>query len=227
MSIKIRSTKDTASNGIKVLVYGKAGVGKTTLMGTAPRPIILSCESGLLSLKEKDLPYIEIKSVTDIYEAYEYLKGKKGKRYKTICLDSVSEIADVVLAEFKKKEKDGRQAYMKMADEMFDLIRKFRDLKRKNVVFSAKRQSTADADTGLTQYIPGMPGQATLNFLPYQFDELFYMTFIEGNKGKKRRILLTETSYEYEAKDRSGVLNKREAPNLTKIFKKIQSTKEE
>ena len=122
---------------------------------------------------------------------------------------------------YKKKEKDARQAYMKMADEMYDIVRMFRDLKGRNVVFSAKRESRADADTGLTQYIPSAPGKAVGDFLPYQFDEVFYMTFHESDSGKKERVLITETSYEHDAKDRSGELNKMERPNLTKIFRKI------
>lgn len=221
MAIKIRSTKGLHKNGIKVLVYGKGGIGKTKLMGTAPKPLVLSCEGGLLSLEEDDIPYIKIETVEDIYEAYDYIVGRKGRKYETIGLDSFSEMAEVVLADHKKNEKDARQAYMKMADEMYDIVRKFRDIKGKNVVFSAKRMSKADADTGLTMYVPSAPGQAVPDFLPYQFDEVFYMTFHEKDNGQKQRVLITETSYEHDAKDRSGKLNKMERPNLTKIFRKI------
>lgn len=225
MAIKIKSTKGLHKNGIKVLVYGKGGIGKTKLMGTAPTPIILSCEGGLLSLEDDEVPYIEIKSVADIYEAYDYVKSKKGKKYETVCLDSISEIAEIVLSDYKKKEKDARQAYMKMAEEMFDIVRLFRDLKNRNVVFSAKRTSAEDADTGLTQYVPSIPGKAVTNFLPYQFDEVFYMTMHESDNGDKQRVLVTETSFEHDAKDRSGKLNKLERPNLTKIFRKISGKK--
>lgn len=224
MAVKIKSTKGIDENGIKVLVYGKGGIGKTTLMGTAPSPIVLSCEGGLLSLKDQDIPYIEIETVEDIYEAYEFLRGREGRKYKTICLDSISEIAEVVLADWKKKTKDARQAYGEMAEEMAKLVKKFRDLKRRNVVFSAKRMSKEDADTGLTQYVPMMPGKNMVNFLPYQFDEVFYMTFHETDEGKKQRVIITETSFEHDAKDRSGALNNMERPNLTRIFKKISGS---
>jgi len=221
MAVKIKSTKGLHKNGIKVLVYGKGGIGKTKLMGTAPNPIILSCEGGLLSLEEDDIDYIDISSVDDIYEAYDFVKSKKGRKYETVGLDSISEIAEIVLLDFKDKEKDGRQAYQKMAEEMYKIVRMFRDLRKRNVVFSAKRMSQEDADTGMTQYVASMPGKAVVNFLPYQFDEVFYMTFHENDNGNRQRVLMTDTSYEHDAKDRSGKLNKMERPNLTKIFRKI------
>ena len=226
MAIKIHSTKNAAINGVKCLVYGKSGIGKTTLMATAPKPFILSCESGMLALKDSDIPYTKITSIADIDEVYEYLKSREARRkYKTICLDSISEIAEVVLAEFIKKKKDNRAAYMAMQQEMEPIVKKFRDLRRRNVVFSAKRKRVEDSDSGMTQYIASMPGKYMLEFLPYQFDEVFYMDLHEGDNGRTRRVLHTEPGFEHDAKDRSGVLAKMERPNLTRIFDKIMKKK--
>ena len=35
--------------GVKMLVYGESGMGKTMLTATLPRPLLISAESGLLS----------------------------------------------------------------------------------------------------------------------------------------------------------------------------------
>ena len=56
MAINLKSTATIASSGVKVLVYGQAGSGKTTLIRTAPAPLILSAEAGLLSLAGTDIP---------------------------------------------------------------------------------------------------------------------------------------------------------------------------
>ena len=50
MAINLKTTATIESSGVKVLVYGQAGSGKTTLIRTAPAPLILSAEAGLLSL---------------------------------------------------------------------------------------------------------------------------------------------------------------------------------
>lgn len=226
MAIKIQNTKDVGNDGIKTIVFGKSGIGKTTLLGTAPRPIILSCESGLLSLKGQDIPYIEINTVHDIYEAYEYLvNGEGGEMYDTICLDSISEIAEVMLAELKKISKDPRQAYGTLADEMGELIRNFRDIKGKNVVFSAKQVRRTDDNTGITSYVASMPGQNLINAMPFFFDEVFYMTLMAAEDGAEYRVIKTEPQFDHDAKDRSNMLDAIEEPDLTKIFSKICGAK--
>ena len=58
MAISLRNTRDVGTAGVKVLVYGHAGAGKTSLIRTAPNPVILSAEAGLLSLSDLDIPYI-------------------------------------------------------------------------------------------------------------------------------------------------------------------------
>ncbi len=222
MGIKLTSTKNAHANGIKALVYGKAGIGKTTLMGTAPNPIILSAEAGLLALQDKDIPVIEIKSVQDADDAYEYLMSKDGDKYDTICLDSISEIAEVCLTEQKSENKDGRIYWTGLADEMNKLIRKFRDMKGKNVIFSAKQIRVTDDDTGVTSYVAAMPGKNLTNGLPFFFDLVLYMSlYTDEDDGSKYRVINTSVSYNYDAKDRSGRLNKIEEPDLSKIFDKI------
>ena len=54
MAIKLHSTKDVTVNGVKMMVYGASGVGKTRLTTTCPNPIIISAEKGLLSLADYD-----------------------------------------------------------------------------------------------------------------------------------------------------------------------------
>ena len=70
MAINVKSTGSLAANGVKVLVYGQAGAGKTSLIKSLPSPIVLSAEGGLLSIQDADLPFIEIASMEDLREAY-------------------------------------------------------------------------------------------------------------------------------------------------------------
>jgi len=69
LAISVKTTGSLSANGVKMLVYGQAGAGKTSLIRTLPDPIILSAEGGLLSIQDADLPYIEISSMQDLEEA--------------------------------------------------------------------------------------------------------------------------------------------------------------
>lgn len=229
MAFKFTTAKDAAKgNGVKVLVYGPAGIGKTVLVSTAPNPMLFSAESGLLSLRAKndhvkiDVPVAEIATVEDLQEAYKWAsKSKEADKYDTICLDSISEIADVVLSNARAQVSDMRQAYGELQDKMLLTMKLFRDLKGKNVYFAARQGSNKDDKSGLISYFPDMPGNNLKTAVPYLFDELFHMRSAKDDKGNVWRFLKTQPDLQYQAKDRSGVLKDKEEPNLTKIFNKI------
>lgn len=214
--MKITTTKQHTKH-VKCVVYGEAGVGKTVLGSTAPKPLIISAERGLLSLADKDIPVIEVENFADTLKAFDYVKSHED--YETIVLDSLSEIAEKMLAEFKRFEKDGRQAYLKMADELYSLARKFRDID-KHVLFITKLELTKDEITGKTTYRPSAPGQAFTSQIPYFVDEVFCMRIGKVEK-ETVRYLQTQPDSQYTAKDRSGKLESKETPNLTAIFNKI------
>ena len=226
MAIKILSTKDVHTNGIKLVVYGASGSGKTRLGATAPNPIYISAEKGLLSLAHMDIPYVEISNLQDVQQAYKYCASSD---HQTIVLDSLSEITTTVLDEWRNKlimdsntgKIDVRQAYGKVAESMGAEIRKFRDLDGKNVVFIAKEKKITDDQGNVTGYEAYMPGQVLPFDLPYLVDEFLCLQI--SRKGE--RFLQTESDFKRICKDRSGQLNNPENPNLTDIFEKIKNAK--
>jgi ABC-type branched-subunit amino acid transport system ATPase component len=91
------------SSSIKVLVYGQAGAGKTSLIPTMPKPVILSAEGGLLSIAGSDIPFIEVTDMAALREAYAWLAGSdEARAFESVALDSISEIAEVCLGNEKK-----------------------------------------------------------------------------------------------------------------------------
>lgn len=221
--MRIISTKDYAANGIKMLVHGQAGIGKTCLCASLPRPIIISVESGLLSLAPLDLPAIEVASLDDLEEAFRWAtESEESKNFDSICLDSISEIAEIVLSNEKGKEKDPRKAYGNMQDMMMDLVRSFRDIPGKNIYMSAKQERIQD-ESGRILYGPSMPGQKLAQQLPYLFDEIFCYQIVKDQNGVPQRVLLTQPDGISQAKDRSGKLDMWEAPDLGAIVNKIRS----
>src|SRR5215217_1476456 len=221
-SIQIRHTNDVANNGVKTLVYAPSGAGKTTLCATAPRPIVLSAENGLLSIKAANIPYIQVDSIQMLGAAYTYFAANQdGGQYWTICLDSVSDIAEQILAFEMKNNKDPRKAYGEMAMQVMQILRDFRGLNRRHVVFTAKQGRFVDQSTGLTLWGPMMPGQQLDQQLPYMFDEVFQLVVGKTNEGQTFRALRTGRDNQNEAKDRSGLLDPWELPNLSHIFDKI------
>jgi phage nucleotide-binding protein len=220
MAINLRSTKGLAADGVKLLVYGQAGAGKTSLIPTLPHPVVLSAEGGLLSIVDADVPFIEISTMADLWEAYEWLTTGGGAEYKSVALDSISEIAEVCLNTEKKTSKDPRQAYGEMQTQMADIIRAFRDLPGRHVLMTAKCEKSTD-ESGRILYAPSMPGNKTGQSLPYFFDEVLALRVEKDAEGLAQRALMCDSDGIWQAKDRSGKLDTWEAPDLGAIIAKI------
>jgi phage nucleotide-binding protein len=220
LAISVKTTGSLSANGVKMLVYGQAGAGKTSLIRTLPDPIVLSAEGGLLSIQDADLPYIEIASMDDLKEAFEWMSTPEGMNFKSVALDSISEIAEVVLNHEKKIAKDPRQAYGAMQEQMADIIRAFRDLPGRHVYMSAKLEKSTD-EMGRILYAPSMPGNKTGQSLPYFFDEVLALRVEKDADGNTQRAIMCDSDGLWLAKDRSGKLGAWEAPDLGEIIAKI------
>lgn len=239
MALEFTTTSRSAvMSGVKALIYGESGMGKTALCATAPRPLIVSAESGLLVLNKRnleklygvgnpaityDIPVIQIRNVQDLTDVHIWLTtSPEAKNFDTVCIDSISEIGEVVLNNAKRVVKDPRQAYGELIEKMESVIRAFRDLPDKNVYMSAKLEPMKDELTGITRYGPSMPGAKLGQKLPYFFDEVFKLAVNKDAQGQSFRFLQTSSDLQNIAKDRSGALDVMEPPHLTHVFNKIQ-----
>lgn len=225
MAINIQSTKEAAkAQGQKVLCYGQSGAGKTVLATTTGgTPLIISAESGLLSIADHDIDTVAVNSIDDVHEIYSFMSGSDdAKKYDWLVLDSISEIAEVVLSTEKKLTKDPRKAYGALQEQMTDLIRAFRDLPI-NVYMSCKMERIKDEEAGTLLYSPAMPGAKLGQQIPYFFDEVFALRAEKDDEGNMQRWLQTASDMQYSAKDRSGRLDMFELPDLKAIQTKILS----
>jgi phage nucleotide-binding protein len=221
MAINLKKTGGLTADGVKLLVYGQAGSGKTSLIPTLPDPIVLSAEGGLLSIQDANIDFIEIADMDDLREAYEWAKGsKEADQFQSVALDSISEVAEVVLQHELKKNKDGRAAYGELNTTMQELIRAFRDLPGKHVYMSAKLEKSQD-EMGKLLYNPSMPGKSLTQGLPYFFDEVLALRVERDAENNTQRALMCDSDGVWLAKDRSGKLEAWEAADLGAIIAKI------
>lgn len=226
MALRWTATDQIANTrGIKCLVYGGPGVGKTVLCSTAPDPLIISAESGMLSLRRVSIPALEVSSLEELTEAYKFIStSAEMKRFQTVCVDSLSEIAEVILSNAKARAKDPRQAYGEVIEQTVKLIRAFRDTLHKNIYMTAKMEPIKDEMTGVVKWGPSMPGSKLGPQIPYYFDEVFRLGIGKSPQGESYRFLQTQPDLQFDAKDRSGSLAPIEPPDLAHVFRKIQGS---
>lgn len=239
MAVTLKSSNQLAQvHGVKMLTYARSGMGKTVLCATAPNPVIISAEAGLLSLKKQnlerlfgvgnpsityDLPVIQVSNIDQLIEAELWARtSREASQFQSVCIDSISEIAEVVLAKAKAEAKDPRQAYGVLLDKIIMVIKAFRDLPGKHVLMLAKEEQIKDGDTGVLLRGPAMPGAKAGPAAPYLFDEVFNLNKAkDAQSGLEYRYLRTQPDLKYDAKDRSGALAVIEQPHIGYIIDKI------
>jgi len=229
--MEIQQVNSLAQNAyLNILVYGGAGVGKTVLCATAGKPtLIISLEKGLLSLANAPahVHAVEITTVEDMQEVYKMLAASLEageRRYEWVAVDSITDYAELVLAQELQRNPDGRAAYPLYASRVFALIKAFQELDY-HFIATAKQSTVKDEYNGLILRGPSMPGKKVAPELPYRFDEVFAMEVVDAEAAdgtkKQRRALHTARDLIYDAKDRSGRLDATEHPNLSYIESKI------
>ncbi len=247
--MKIQNTLDLGSDGIKIVVAGEAGNGKTTLARTLVEGLknekvcIISAEAGLLSLRGVDIDVIDIQRddagepipkeqrLTRLGEVYHWLTEKEQvAKYRWIFIDSLTELNQNMLERLEadpeyQGPKNTIKKFGELSTRMRSLSKNFRDLPHYNIVFTALVKEAKDND-GKTSIAIDMIGAFAAK-LPALFDEIFYLgvlSEVDELTGRNKRGILTQKTDKLTfPKDRSGTLDKLEPADLAAIVKKIRA----
>lgn len=99
MSVLSQITKPS-NRAIICTISGDAGVGKTILAATFPKPIFIRAEDGMASIDEENRPdaFPLLKSSQDLWEQLTALINEKHE-YKTVVIDSVTQLEQLFIKE--------------------------------------------------------------------------------------------------------------------------------
>ena len=227
----IKKTNDCESHRVTCLVYGPSGVGKTSLAKTlGGKTLIVSAESGLLSLQDSEIDYVEVKGDTPAAKVHclsNIMKSiRDGVEYDNIFVDSLTEIAQIFVEHYQQMfpdRKDGLVMWGEYAKTVRSFVKTVRDLTPYNVVLTALVKTEKD-NLNRRFHIPDLNGSIASQ-VPQYFDEVFSYQIIE-KEDSDERVLLTSPHNGHAAKDRSGRLNQFENPDLSLVFNKIRGTHE-
>lgn len=191
-----------------MLVYGEAGSGKTAAIGSLPSPVVVSAEAGLMPLSGLDISFVTVNTMAELEEFLVWLyKSDDAKRFGSVAVDSVTEIAEVCLSNELKARNDGRQAYGAMQDKIGEMVRALRDIPTHNVYMIAHAERAQD-EQGRMLWSPTIPGNKFMQRLPHFFDEVLAIRVSQSEDGETMRAIQAHPDGVWSAKDRSGNLEK-------------------
>lgn len=217
--------------GVKALVYGGPGTGKTPIAKTAPRPVLLVTEPGMLSMKDAtNIPaWQAYDSKPRIDEFFTWLfQSKESKNFDTVCIDSASQIAEIFLKGLltgtsnSGKKIHGLAAYGEMARQVYELLEGLFYMKEKHMYLICKQSMTEIGGVPTTQ--PYFPGQDLNIRVPHLYDEIFHVErIVPPGYANEVAAFRTKETFGIKARDRSCKLNEFEPANLAHVFKKCMS----
>lgn len=175
---------------IKMLIYGQAGTGKSTLALSAPKPLLIDCDNGVHRVNYGHIgDTVQVSSYQDVLDVLK----EDLSAYETIIIDTGGKLLDY-MAEYiiAKTPKMGKangsltlQGYGERKCE-FIAFCKLVNSKGKHLIFVAHRQTQQEGDN--YRYVP-LFGGSNYDSLVTELDAVGYL---EAN-GKDRVITFDPT----------------------------------
>lgn len=209
--------------GVKAVVYGSAGSGKTPIGATAPRPLMLAVEPGLLSMRNSNVPTYSAFTYDKVDEFFKWLfSSNEVKNFDTIIVDSTSQLCDIFLQEADKKGiKHGLAQYGHMGERVYDILYQLYYMQNKHTYLIAKEEIKNINNAAIKR--PYYQGQ----FLPIQVPHLFDFILRLGKypipRFGEQIAFRCVGSFDEIARNRTGNLAEFEPPDFNALIRKAMS----
>ena len=107
MSLIKKSNELVIPTTVKMMIYGQAGMGKSTVALSAPKPLLLDFDNGVKRMNMAHLENIDTVQVTSWSDVQQVLQEDLSA-YQTIVVDTIGKMMD-----FIKKGIDANEALEK------------------------------------------------------------------------------------------------------------------
>ncbi len=224
----------------KCVLYGIAGIGKTTLAGKFPAPLFIDLERGSMQLDvDRIVPetYAEVKAVISNLE-------QDSAGYKTLVIDSADWLETKIIQDIcraanvdsiEKYEKGYGKGWTKVSEEWAELLDRLDRLRVRNgmhivlIGHSKVKKYTPADDSDYDRYTLTM-GDRSAEALKKWADMVLFVKYdtytVEENgktkvKGNGKRVMYTTFAPCWDAKNRYGLPDKVpfEISSLAPVFK--------
>lgn len=168
---------------IKALVYGQAGMGKTTLSLSAPKPLLLDFDNGIHRVNYGH--QTDTVQIHNWKEALDVL-SEDLSAYETIVVDTIGKMLDYIITHVCPVGNPRIQDWGKINQEFSNFTRKASAL-NKNIIYVAHRDVRKEGDDNV--FVPALREKSYTAIVT----ELDLLGYVEA-KGTTRTITFNPTS---------------------------------
>lgn len=189
MSLIKKSNELVIPSTVKMMIYGQAGMGKTTVALSAPKPLLLDFDNGVKRVNMAHLDGIDIVQVSSWQDVQQVLQEDLST-YQTIVVDTIGKMMDFIIT-YKCGTRQPQIRDWGGINAEFSWMTRTLSSLNKNVVFVAHRDTRKDGDD--TVFIPALR-EKSYNSIVTELDLLGYLEMKNENGVQKRTITFDPTS---------------------------------
>jgi len=218
--VKLTKTNDQKYSYAKILILGESGTGKTHFLGTVPENEVLIInvvsESGLLTLKGKNIDVIDVNDYAEIIDAINWVK-ENGSKYNYIAIDSLSQWQKNLEVQSRLK---GFDLWREVKTKTKEIVNKLKELPF-HVICTSEIRIDKDEESGSLKYLPDMIGSIK-NEITYMFDEVWYFDRAQVKPGEPIVYrCLTQAATKYPCKTRTNLEPVFVDPDMSKMINEM------
>lgn len=190
MSLIKKATELQVAKTVKIMIYGQAGMGKTTLALSMPKPLLLDFDNGVKRVNVGQLDGVDVVPVSN-WQDIQSLLTLDLSAYDTIVVDTIGKMMDFIIAYRCGARNPRIQDWGAINNDFKQFIQSVNMLK-KNVVFVAHREVQTDGDNRV--FVPTLRAK-NYNAIVTELDLLGYVQMRNENGYQKRTITFDPTEY--------------------------------
>lgn len=189
MSLIKKSNELVIPSTVKMMIYGQAGMGKTTVALSAPKPLLLDFDNGVKRVNMAHLDGIDIVQVSSWQDVQQVLQEDLSA-YQTIVVDTIGKMMDFIIS-YKCGTRQPQIRDWGGINAEFSWMTRTLSSLNKNVVFVAHRDTRKEGDD--TVFIPALR-EKSYNSIVTELDLLGYLEMKNENGVQRRTITFDPTS---------------------------------
>lgn len=208
MSLIKTSTELDVAKTIKMMVYGQAGMGKSTFALSAPKPLLLDFDGGVKRINVSHLDGVGIVPITKWEEVMQVMQEDLSN-YDSIVVDTIGKMIDFII-EYVCGKKQPTIRDWGSINYQFKWFTSCLSMLNKNIIFVAHRDTRKEGDT--TVFVPSLR-EKNYSSVVAELDLLGYLE-MRSESGKQKRVITFNPTNRNEGKNTCYLPESMEIPTI-------------
>ena len=208
MSLIRKSTELNIPTNVKMMIYGQAGMGKSTVALSAPKPLLLDFDNGVKRMNMAHLENIDTVQVTSWNDVQLVLQEDLSV-YQTIVVDTIGKMMDFIITYKCGTRQPSIRDWGGINAEFSWMTRTLSSL-NKHIIFVAHRDTRKEGDD--TVFIPSLR-EKSYNSIVTELDLLGYLE-MKSERGVQRRTITFDPTSRNDGKNTCNLPSVMEVPTI-------------